>query len=308
MRPHIHTLTCNLLWEKTLTFSSWEAGRTQRALTESFQGGGKGINVSKMLTRLGVPNTAVFLPGGATGTDCEQWVRAQGVVCRTFPVATPTRVGIVVRAPGRPETTFLGPDVPPDAAAVRACAEYVDGLPAGDLLAVCGSLPGWNTEVFEPLRAAFSRWQPRGLTVADTYGPALAWLIERPLEWVKVNRAEFETLFTGKYPPLSMPERLAAAMARWAPKAWIVTDGPRPVWFAERGSPPTSVVPPVVAEVSATGSGDVLHACLLDAVFHCGHPLAVALRLALPYAAANAAQGTVADFSFANLPDFRSAG
>ena len=56
-RP-ILTFTGNLLAEHTLEFDTWSPGQTQRARTTSFQVGGKGINVARMLSRLGVPNTA----------------------------------------------------------------------------------------------------------------------------------------------------------------------------------------------------------------------------------------------------------
>src|SRR5688572_11183380 len=39
------TLTCNLLAETTYTFDAWTPGATQRARDETFQVGGKGINV-----------------------------------------------------------------------------------------------------------------------------------------------------------------------------------------------------------------------------------------------------------------------
>jgi 1-phosphofructokinase len=66
--PHIFTLTGNLLAETTLEFASWSPGKTQRASGETFQVGGKGINVSKMLTRLGAANTALCFTGGAAGS------------------------------------------------------------------------------------------------------------------------------------------------------------------------------------------------------------------------------------------------
>ena len=66
--PLILTLTGNLLAERTLDFEAWEPGRTQRARTESFQVGGKGINVAKMLRRLGAPHTALcFTSTGGAG-------------------------------------------------------------------------------------------------------------------------------------------------------------------------------------------------------------------------------------------------
>ena len=221
-------------------------------------------------------------------------------------MAAPTRAGLVVRAAGRPETTFLGPDTPLEGAAVRACADFLDACPEGAVLAIGGSVPGWETEACAPLRAALGRRLMRGPVVADTYGPPLAWLIERPLAWVKVNRVEYDVLFTDAERKQPLAERLAASLERWPVRAWIVTDGPRPVWFAERGRPPARVVPPPVVEVSSTGSGDVLHACLLHAVFHHRRPLPDALELALPYAAANAAHPSVADFPLNNLPDFGS--
>ncbi|MFA5058007.1 MAG: PfkB family carbohydrate kinase, partial [Opitutaceae bacterium] len=234
MIPHIHTFTGNLLWEKTFSFASWQAGRTQRAQAESFQAGGKGVVVAKMLTRLGAPTTALFFPGGRTGTECEEWVRAQGITSRTFTVPAPTRAGLVVRVPNRPETTFLGPDVPLAPEAARACAAYLDTCPAGGVLAICGSIPGWNSGAGEPLQAAIGRWLARGPVVADTYGPPLMWLAECSLAWVKINRTEFDTLFGEKEREQPMAEKLGSALERWPAKAWVVTDGPQPVWVAER--------------------------------------------------------------------------
>jgi fructose-1-phosphate kinase PfkB-like protein len=307
MIPHIYTLTGNLLWEQTLTFSAWAAGRTQRAQSAAFQVGGKGINVAKMLRRLGAPATALCFPGGATGADCEEWVRAHGISCRTFSVTQATRLGLVVRAPNQPETTFFGPDAPIEGTAAQACSDYLDQCATGDVLAICGSVPGWSSDDCEPLRAAVDRWLARSPVVADTYGPPLRWLIERPVVWVKVNRTEFDALFgeAERHEPLI--NRLRWAARRWAPQAWIVTDGPQPVWFVERDGAPASLTPPPVAEVSSTGSGDVLHACLLHAVFHHQATLADGLREALPYAAANAAHGTVADFPLSHLPEFDGA-
>jgi fructose-1-phosphate kinase PfkB-like protein len=304
MIPRIYTLTGNLLWEQTLTFPAWAAGRTQRAQSATFQVGGKGINVAKMLQRLGAPATALCFSGGATGADCETWVRAQGISCKAFPVARATRMGVVVRAPHQPETTFFSPDAPIEATAARACADHLDQCAPGDVLAICGSVPGWSSPDCTPLRAAVDRWLARGPAVADTYGPPLRWLIERPVAWVKVNRTEFDALFAGAERHEPLVNRLRLAAARWAPRSWIVTDGPQPVWFVERDGAPASLTPPPVAEVSATGSGDVLHACLLHAVYHHQATLADGLQQALPYASANAAHSTIADFPLDNLPEF----
>lgn len=293
--PPMLTLTGNLLAERTLEFAHWAAGRTQRATRQTFQVGGKGINVSKMLSRLGAANTALCFTGGAPGAECEEWLRARAIAFNAFATDRPTRSGTVVRADDQPETTFLGPDVAPSAAAVKACAEFLDTQPDGGLLAICGSLPGWVEAGFDPLRDALERWLRRGILVADTYGPPLAWFAERPLQLIKINAVELRTL----YGDATVPPALATARERSPVIRWVVSDGPQAVWFRAGSGAPEQLVPPVVREVSATGSGDVLLACLLVSLFVQRRSLRAAVEAALPLAAANAAHGGIAEFPWA---------
>jgi len=291
MKP-IFTLTGNLLWEKTLTVSDWAPGRTQRATAESFQVGGKGINVARMLVHLGAPVTALCFPGGTTGAECIAWLRAKKIPFRAFHTAVPTRIGVVVRGGRLRETTFFSPDQPPDATALRDCAGFLDARPQRAALAVCGSFPGWDKSPTAPLRATIDRWLARErFLAADTYGPALAWLAARPIDLVKINRHEFDALFPSAARRTSVSARLRRACERWPVQRWIITDGPRPAWFVERNSAvPASLAPPRVREVSATGSGDVLLACVLHALLQCDATLAEAVAFALPCAAASAAR------------------
>ncbi len=139
----------------------------------------------------------------------------------------------------------------------------------------------------------------RGTLAVDTYGPPLAWFVARPVALLKINAAELRSLSPSAPAGLAAPaliDALAAAPGRWAARAWIVTDGPQPVWFREATSAPRNIQPPVVREVSPTGSGDVLFAGVLQAHFVRRQDLAAALAYALPFAAANAAHPGVADF------------
>ncbi len=295
-QPSILTLTGNLLAERTQDFAAWTEGRTQRARAESFQVGGKGINVSKMLHRLGAPTTALCFVGGASGAECDAWLKARPFAVRSFATSGSTRVGLVVRAPGRPETTFLGPDVPPDAVALRACVDWLSAQPDGQVLALCGSLPGWADAAFEPLREALVAWQRHGILAVDSYGPPLAWFAGQPVDLVKINATELRTLFSDSAEDSPLPALLAEAARRWPVRQWIVTDGPAPAWHCEHLGQPAAVVPPQVTEVSATGSGDVLFACVLDARYRRRLSLGEALAVAMPYAAANAAHPGIAEF------------
>lgn|GEM_PF-233190 len=283
----IHTLTGNLLAEYTFTCDPWSAGKTHRAETASFQVGGKGINVAKMLHRLGHPVRALAFAGGGSGQTCRDWLAAQPFPHRLFPTATPTRVGLVVRSAQSAETTFLGPDTAPDADALTALAAHLGTLPSGDLVALCGSFPGWTSPAAAPLRACLRQLADQGRLIADTYGPPLADLVAGPAITIKINADELRALGA---PP---PDR----------HTWIITDGPRAVTIHTPGAAtPETLQPPAIREVSATGSGDVF----LAAWLHGRHGLDLdplsAARHALPYAAANAAHPGVADFPLDCLP------
>lgn len=283
--PHVFTLTGNLLAERTLEYRDWSPGGTYRAERESFQVGGKGINVSRMLNRLGVANTALCFVGGPTGAECESWLRECGFTVLTFATSRPTRAGVVVRSATRRETTFLGADAAPDAAAVQSCASFLDAQPPGNILALCGSFPGWTEPHFEPLRDALERWLSRGCLVADTYGPPLRWAAARPVELLKVNAAELRTIGLDPAVELSLP-----ALRH------VITDGANAVRFREGAGLAQQLMPPTVREVSPTGSGDVMFACLIDSLFRRRKSLREAIVHALPYAAANAAHPGIAEF------------
>lgn len=296
--PHIFTLTGNLLLEHTLEFDAWQPSKTQRAKGDTFQVGGKGINVSKMLNRLGAPNTALCFTGGDAGRTCETWLRAKNFSFHTFATSAATRRGTVVRdASGvNKETTFLGPDAAPDATAIRACVDFLDAQPTGSVLAICGSLPGWDSADFDPLRELLHRWPERGSLVVDTYGPPLAWFVDRAAALIRINRSELETLCSPTERKFSSGELLLNLRDRGRALRWAVTDGPGPVWFLAEHNAPEMITGPFVREVSATGSGDVMFACTLHGRFHLGKSWRDAVAWSLPYAAANAAHPGVAEF------------
>lgn len=293
------TLTGNLLAETTYLFDRWTTGTTQRAAKETFQVGGKGINVTHMLTRLGVSSEALCYPGGDIGRCCESWLKSVPVPYRAFNTTHNTRTGAVIRTPGQKETTFLGAENNVDADAIAASASYLNAQPDDAVLAICGSIPLWSESKWDPLRAALKDWAERRMLIVDTYGPPLAWCAALAPKIIKINRREFSGIAGVEFSETSderMPELLEAVSARHEAGQWIVTDGPNVIWFCEKGAAPESLLPPVTKEASQTGSGDVFLAGLIHATFVQKRGLKDAVAFALPLAAANAASGEVATF------------
>lgn len=292
----IHTLTGNLLAEWTFEMASFEPGHTQRAQSMSFQVGGKGINVSRVLGRLGSDTEAIGFADGALAALCTAWLERQRVPHKFFPLAEAgVRPGLVVRESegNRGETTFLGEDLPvPDTSWKSACQHAASSQP--DWLAICGSIPGWRS----PWSKAVGRVPDGPNTIricADTYGRPLEELVRLPIDLVKINRSELDRLFPeGK----GLPAREAIQRLRESSPVpnWIITDGAAPITASFGNGPDFEIRPASINEVSPTGSGDTFLAALLDKWTDDSGGLEEALSFAAGCATASAAVPGIGDF------------
>ena len=294
------TLTANLLAEWTLDIGQLQAGTTHRAKAISFQVGGKGINVSRVLNQLQVSSTAICFADGPMGELCSEWLQREQIRHQIFPLGQAVRPGFVIRpAQTEAETTFLGSDnpVPPTSwqAALREVAEH---QPAW--LAICGSIPGWQTEwahALQPLIDSGTR------VCADTYGTPLPDLARYPLELIKINRQELIRSWP-KLADLSTPEALRRLRSGSPVGHWVVTDGPGTVYAVRKEGPITGLQPAAVRQVSPTGCGDTLLAVLI-ARWRNGEAFEEALSEALACATASAAQTGIGGFPLPPLESCR---
>ncbi|MBK1878911.1 PfkB family carbohydrate kinase [Pelagicoccus mobilis] len=291
------TFTANLLAETTYEFAAWKSGKTQRASGESFQVGGKGINVSKMLNRLGADNQALCFPGGSFGPACEQWLAQQGIDTLAFHEGCVARSGSVIRSEGSDETTFLGMDSIVSEEAIQEAVAELKALEEPIVFTVCGSVQGWEDARWDALRDWVESRGEEVKLVVDNYGPSLPWFAKQKPELVKFNRDELELLFEGEEKRRSTDELLGLARERFGCDRWIVTNGASEIWVADGDEPPVVFSPREVECVSATGCGDVFLATVIDCLYNRdGYDLLSAAKLAAEYGARNASEAGIAEF------------
>lgn len=175
----------------------------------TYEPGGGGINVARVITTLGGAAEAVFLAGGEMGAFLGRLLREEGIAQRPVEIAGQTRVALMVHddATGL-EYRFLpeGPEVTTDD--IEHCAEAIAAT-AGGIVVASGSLPrGAPKDSFARLaRAAAKNAMP---FVLDTSGEALgAALDEGGLLLVKPSRGELEA-----HAGASLDEEGLAAAAR----------------------------------------------------------------------------------------------
>lgn len=226
-----------------------------RTSTERYYPGGGGINVARVLARLGESVTVIYLAGGATGALLGELLGEQGLSHDCIPIHDATRMSLSVyeRQTGK-EFRFV-PEGP-----LVADSEWQEAFAhcaalSGGWLVASGSLPrGVPVDFYARLAKALAG---RVKLVVDSSGPALAAAIAAGgLFLVKPSQGEFEALVGRK---LDGPEAIGAAaleMVRAGKAEHIaVTLGHEGAVMAHAGG--VVIMPAADVEVkSATGAGD----------------------------------------------------
>ena len=189
----IYTVTFNPAIDYVIRLDALTPGAINRARQELIQFGGKGINVSTVLGRLGVDSVALGFLAGFTGQALEQELRRAGV--RTDFLHLPdgfTRINVKIKAGEETELNGRGPEIGPHA--LEQLLAKLDRLVQGDVLVLAGSIPAClPDDIYQRL---LSRLEGRGaLAVVDAEGALLSRVLEYRPFLVKPNHLELGGMF-----------------------------------------------------------------------------------------------------------------
>lgn len=189
----IVTVTLNPSLDYTMQVPDFVPGRVCRSAGETIYPGGKGLNVSLMLARLGLKSTALGFAAGFTGQELERILTGLGCRCEFIQAQTGmTRINVKLKTAQECDINGLGPQISPGE--LELLCRKLDTLKQDDILVLAGSLPPSLPEnCYEDILA---RLEGRGIQfVVDTEG---IWLLNtlkhRPF-LVKPNHHELGGLF-----------------------------------------------------------------------------------------------------------------
>lgn len=94
----IYTVTLNPAIDYIVRLEDVETGSVNRMESDDKYAGGKGINVSRVLKRLGYPNTATGFLGGFTGQFIKDGLIAEGIDTDFVQVDQDTRINVKIKA------------------------------------------------------------------------------------------------------------------------------------------------------------------------------------------------------------------
>lgn len=188
----IYTVTLNPSIDFIVEVTDLKLGGLNRMNRDLKLPGGKGINVSRILSRLGAENTAIGFLGGFTGRHIEQSLQQEAIVTDFVPISEDTRINIKLKSEEETEINGLGPKI--SDAEASALLQKLTSLHRGDIVVLAGSVPpSLGADYYEELIGACK--QAGAEFVIDTTGEALRKaLSHRPL-LVKPNHHELAELF-----------------------------------------------------------------------------------------------------------------
>lgn len=136
----IYTVTFNPAIDYVMYFDSISDGATNRSKSEHMVIGGKGINVSVILKRLGTPSVAMGFIAGFTGDAIKKELEKDGIetdfVCLENGIS---RINVKVKASLETELNGKGPEISDKA--LQQFSEKLEKLESGDILVLAGSVP-----------------------------------------------------------------------------------------------------------------------------------------------------------------------
>lgn len=190
MQP-ILTLTVNPALDISTSTELVTSGHKLRCSTSRVDPGGGGVNVARVVQRLGGRTLAIYTAGGPTGEAYRRLIEAERIPTLVVPVGGSTREDFTVdeTATGKQFRFVLeGPEL--HEAEWRACLSLVEeSIPVGGYVVASGSLPPGVPDDFYARVARIAR-RHNARCIVDASGPSLAEALAEGVFLVKPSRRE----------------------------------------------------------------------------------------------------------------------
>lgn len=202
----IYTVTLNPSIDYIVRLDQVQVGSVNRMDSDDKFAGGKGINVSRVLKRLDIPNTATGFIGGFTGEFITDTLAEEEIETRFVQVAEDTRINVKIKADQETEINGTGPNVEP--AQLEELKAILSSLTAEDTVVFAGSsAKNLGNAIYKDL-IALTR-QTGAQVVCDFEGQTLIDSLEYQPLLVKPNNHELGAIFGVKLESLDEIEKYA---------------------------------------------------------------------------------------------------
>ncbi len=277
----ILTLTVNPALDISTATEQVLSGHKLRCGSSRVDPGGGGVNVARVVQRLGGRPLAIYTVGGAVGEAYRRLIEAERVPSLAVPIAGSTRENFTVDETGSGKQfrfVLEGPELTEPE--WRSCLDRVaESMPVGGYVVASGSLPPGVPEDFYARVARLAR-ECGARCVVDTSGPPLAHALAEGVFLIKPSRRELgahvgATLDT----PESQVQAAESLVAAGAAEHVALTLGGQGAVLASQSGALRLPVPSVQVR-STVGAGDSFLAAFVLRLAQ-GHVIGRAFRAAV---------------------------
>lgn len=190
----VYTVTLNPALDYVMKLKALRTDDINRTDGEEIYYGGKGINVSVILTQLGIPNTALGFLGGFTGKKLEEMLKNDNINCDFNHLKNgDTRINVKIKADKEIDLNACGPEITKED--MQSFLKKLDGIKSGDYLILAGSIP--NTLPDDIYEQILERVGDRNINcVVDATGDLLKNVLKYKPFLIKPNHHELGDLFS----------------------------------------------------------------------------------------------------------------
>ena len=312
----IYTVTFNPSLDYIVTVDNFREGATNRTASELMLPGGKGINVSIVLSNLGVKNTAVYFSAGFVGREITRRIEECGITAEEIIISegcsrintklrsvetvnnthdvsasegsadlNDVEENVADRRIKETEINASGPVIPADK--VEELFARLDRMQSGDILVLAGSIPkSMPDTIYSDI---MKRLEGRGVNiVVDATGRLLMNVLEYRPFLIKPNNHELGEIFGAElHTRESVIPYARKLQEKGARNVLISLGGEGGVLVAEDGSVLTSEAPEGEL-VNSVGAGDSMVAGFIAGITERPGDFSHAFKLGLASGSASA--------------------
>lgn len=189
----IYTVTFNPSLDYMVSVEEFQLGRTNRTSSELLLPGGKGINVSAVLSNLGISNTALGFTAGFTGKEIVRRLEEMKISSDFIEIPEGnSRINIKLTSIDGTEINGNGPNIEPKH--VEMLLEQLKKLRSGDILVLAGSIPStMSDDIYKDIMKMLE--EKDVLIVVDATKDLLCNVLEHHPFLIKPNNHELGEIF-----------------------------------------------------------------------------------------------------------------
>lgn len=188
----IYTVTLNPSIDYYVVVDTFQLGGLNRMRHDIKYPGGKGINVSRVLSRIGIETKALGFIGGFTGRFIQEVLTQEGIATDFVQVDGDTRINIKLKTAEETEINGAGPNI--SASQLQELLGKIKEMDNSDTLILAGSIPSSLDDSL--YSSMMKRCLDKGIrVVVDTSGKAMLELLRYKPFLVKPNQHELGEFF-----------------------------------------------------------------------------------------------------------------